>query len=91
MDRRAQGEATSTEHARRSWLELAGSIQGLETGYADEQEAATQRFIPRQLSGGIFFGPVPGRHVGLHSAWTLPIACKSTSALLSLVHRFTKT
>ena len=36
---RAQGEAVSKEHARRSRLELAGEINGLETGYRDEAEA----------------------------------------------------
>jgi hypothetical protein len=47
MERRAQGEATSKEHARRSWRELAGSIHGLETGYRDEQEAAARYRLGR--------------------------------------------
>jgi hypothetical protein len=47
MERLAQGEATSKEHARRSWHELAGSIQGLETGYRDEQEAAARYRLGR--------------------------------------------
>jgi len=42
VERRAQGETVSQEHASRAWHELAGSIHGLETGYRDEQEAATR-------------------------------------------------
>jgi hypothetical protein len=38
-ERRAQGEVVSQEHGRRSSLELAGQIHGLETGYNDEEEA----------------------------------------------------
>lgn len=38
-ERRAQGEAVSKEHGRRSRHELAGAIHGLETGYDDEAEA----------------------------------------------------
>jgi hypothetical protein len=38
-ERRAQGEAVSKEHGRRSRLELVGAIHGLETGYDDEAEA----------------------------------------------------
>jgi hypothetical protein len=35
VERRAQGETVSQEHASRAWHELAGSIHGLETGYRD--------------------------------------------------------
>jgi hypothetical protein len=38
-ERRAQGEADSKDHARRSRRELAGYIQGFKTGYRDEAEA----------------------------------------------------
>ncbi len=42
-ERRAQGDAVSKEHARRSILELAGEIHGFQTGYQDDV-AAKQRY-----------------------------------------------
>jgi hypothetical protein len=42
VERHAKGEVISSEHTRSSWHELAGLIHGLQTGYRDEQEAATQ-------------------------------------------------
>jgi hypothetical protein len=38
-ERRARGQEASKEHRRRSRLELAGEIHGLETGYRGEAEA----------------------------------------------------
>jgi hypothetical protein len=38
-ERRAQGDAVSKEHTRRSKLELAGEIHGMQTGYRDDEEA----------------------------------------------------
>jgi hypothetical protein len=38
-ERRAQSEAVSKDHARRSRHELAGYIQGFKTGYRDQAEA----------------------------------------------------
>jgi hypothetical protein len=38
-ERRAQGDAVSKEHTRRSKLELAGEIHGLQSGYEDDGEA----------------------------------------------------
>ncbi len=38
-ERRAQDDAVSKEHTRRSKLELAGAIHGLGTGYQDDVEA----------------------------------------------------
>jgi hypothetical protein len=42
-ERSAQGGAVSKEHRRRSKLELAGALHGLETGYRDDV-GATQRY-----------------------------------------------
>jgi hypothetical protein len=42
VERRSQVEVSSEDHTDRSRHELAGQIQGLETGYWDEQEAGTR-------------------------------------------------
>ena len=41
-EREAETEAVSKEHTERSWHELAGLIQGLDTGYREVQEAGTR-------------------------------------------------
>jgi hypothetical protein len=48
VEREAQGQAVSTEHATRAWRELVGGIHGMKTGYRDEQEAGMRYRRGRQ-------------------------------------------